>query len=137
MRLRHLATCVSSIAAALLFVPAGWAQQWEPLGPDGGSVRSLAFDSKNPDRIYLGTSAGRLYLSNDGGASWTRWASLGSPAEMVLDHVVVDPSNPKKIYVAAWNAQAPNSDGDLFRSQDGGRRWEVAADLHGKSIRAL
>jgi photosystem II stability/assembly factor-like uncharacterized protein len=56
---------------------------------------------------------------------------------MVLDHVVVDPSNSRNIYVAAWNAQAPNSDGDLFRSQDGGRRWEVVPDLHGKSIRAL
>jgi photosystem II stability/assembly factor-like uncharacterized protein len=137
MRLRNPGTCVSFVVAALLFAPPGWAQQWQPLGPEGGSVRSLAFDAKNPDRIFLGTSAGRLYLSSDGGATWSRWASLGAPAEMVLDHVVIDPSNPKNIYVAAWNAQAPNSDGDLFRSQDGGRRWEVAPDLHGKSIRAL
>lgn len=137
MRLRNLGTCISYVLAVLLFVPAGRAQQWQPLGPDGGSVRSLAFDPKNPDRIFLGTSAGRLYLSSDGGASWSRWASLGVPAEMVLDHVVIDPSNPKNIYVAAWNAQAPNTDGDLFRSLDGGKRWDVTPDLHGKSIRAL
>ncbi|HKF21243.1 MAG TPA: transcriptional regulator [Candidatus Angelobacter sp.] len=139
MRLRNQGTHLRRILAVLLFLSAwpAWAQQWEPLGPEGGSVRSLAFDSKNPDRIFLGTSAGRLYLSSDGGASWSRWASLGAPAEMVLDHVVIDPSNPKNIYVAAWNAQAPNSDGDLFRSRDGGKRWEVTPDLHGKSIRAL
>src|SRR6516225_1278666 len=101
MRLRNLGTCISYVLAALLFVSAGWVQQWQPLGPEGGSVRSLAFDSKNPDRIFLGTSAGRLYLSSDGGASWSRWASLGAPAEMVLDHIVVDSSNPKNIYVAA------------------------------------
>jgi photosystem II stability/assembly factor-like uncharacterized protein len=139
MRLRRQGTQISRILAALLFLSAwpAWAQQWEPLGPEGGSVRSLAFDSKNPDRIFLGTSAGRLYLSSDGGASWSRWAHLGAPAEMVLDHVVIDPSNSRNMYIAAWNAQAPNSDGDLFRSQDGGKRWEVAPDLHGKSIRAL
>jgi len=138
MRVRQKGT-YSRILAVLILISA-WparAQQWQPLGPEGGSVRSLAFDPKNPDRIFLGTSAGRLYLSSDGGTSWSRWASLGAPAEMVLDHVVIDPSNPKNIYVAAWNAQAPNSDGDLFRSQDGGTKWDAAPGLHGKSIRAL
>jgi photosystem II stability/assembly factor-like uncharacterized protein len=113
------------------------AQQWQPLGPEGGSVRSLTIDPQNPTRIFLGTSAGRLYLSTDSGATWSRFAHLGSPSEMVLDHVVIDPSNPKNLYVAAWNAQAPASDGDLFCSHDGGETWESARDLHGKSIRAL
>src|SRR5262252_1335090 len=130
MCIRNLRIC---IFRALLAVPffcsfALAAEPWQPLGPEGGTVRSLAFDPKNPDRIFLGTSAGRLYLSSDGGASWSRWAYLGAPAEMVLDHVVIDPSNPRNIYVAAWNAQAPNSDGDLFRSRDGGKRWEVTPD---------
>src|SRR5215467_7223904 len=94
-------------------------QAWIPVGPDGGTVRSLAFDPKNPDRVYLGTSAGALYLSIDNGKSWQRVARLGSPAEMVLDHIAIDPNDPKNIFVAAWNAQLPNSDGDLFRSKDG------------------
>ena len=112
-------------------------QPWQPVGPDGGTVRSLAFDPNNPDRVYLGTSAGTLYLSTDNGKSWSRFARLGSSAEMVLDHIVIDPSDPKNMFVAAWNAQMPNSDGDLFRSQDAGKTWEIVADLHGKSLRAL
>jgi len=121
----------------LLCLSNGWAvaQLWQPLGPDGGTVRSLTLDPKNPDRIFLGTSAGRLYLSTDNGTSWSRYAQLGA-AEMVLDHVVIDPNNSKIIYVAAWNAQSPN-EGDLFRSNDGGKGWEVVQALHGKSIRAL
>lgn len=131
--IRNIAIC-----ALLLVVSAGLAaQQWQPLGPDGGTVRSLTFDPKNPDHIYLGTSAGRIYLSTDSGASWVRLVRLGSGAEMVLDHIVIDPANPRNIYVAAWNAQAPNSDGDLYRSKDGGKTWDLLADLHGKSIRAL
>lgn len=113
------------------------AQQWQPVGPEGGSVRSLTYDPTNPDRIFLGTSAGRIYLSNDGGGSWTRYAHVGNSSEMVLDHIVVDPVEPKNIYVAAWNAQAPNADGDLFRSRDGGTTWAAIPELHGKSIRAL
>jgi photosystem II stability/assembly factor-like uncharacterized protein len=126
------------VLCVLLAMAAGLAAQpWQPLGPDGGTVRSLTFDPKNPDHIFLGTSAGRIYLSTDNGASWSRLVRLGSGAEMVLDHIVIDPANTRNIYVAAWNAQAPNSDGDLYRSKDGGKTWDLLADMHGKSIRAL
>src|SRR5215470_10925349 len=139
MCIRNLRIC---IFRALLAVPffcsfALAAEPWQPLGPEGGTVRSLAFDPKNPDRIFLGTSAGRLYLSSDGGGNWTRLVHLGSAAEMVLDHIVIDPANPRNIYVAAWNAQDPNNDGDLYRSKDGGRTWDLLADMHGQSVRAL
>ena len=112
-------------------------QSWQPVGPDGGTVRSLAIDPTNPARIFLGTSAGNLYLSSDSGVSWSRFARPGNSAEMVLDHIAIDPADSRNIFVAAWNAQLPNSDGDLFRSKDGGKSWEIVADLHGKSLRAL
>jgi len=112
-------------------------QPWQPVGPDGGTVRSLAIDPKDPDRIFLGTSAGNLYLSVDKGASWSRFARPGNSAEMVLDHIVIDPADSRNIFVAAWNAQLPSSDGELYRSKDGGKRWEIVPDLHGKSLRAL
>jgi photosystem II stability/assembly factor-like uncharacterized protein len=112
-------------------------QSWQPVGPDGGTVRSLAIDAKDPDRIFLGTSAGNLYLSTDRGATWSRFARPGNSAEMVLDHIVIDPTDSRNIFVAAWNAQMPNSDGDLYRSKDAGKSWEIVPDLHGKSLRAL
>src|SRR6476646_10510067 len=112
-------------------------QPWQPLGPDGGTVRSLAIDPKDPDRIFLGTSAGNLYLSTDKGATRSRFARPGNSAEMVLDHIVIDPTDSRNIFAAAWNAQLPNSDGDLYRSHDAGKTWEIVADLHGKSLRAL
>jgi photosystem II stability/assembly factor-like uncharacterized protein len=113
-----------------------WAQQWKPLGPDGGDVRSFAYDPRDPSRIFLGTSAGRLYLSTDGGMSWSRFSHLGNSSDMVLDNIVIDPTNPRIIYVAAWSVESSTS-GDLFRSVNGGRSWDVLPGLHGKSIRAL
>lgn len=129
---------VSVLSGVLLLSCMLVAQQpWHPVGPDGGTVRSLAVDLKNPDRIFLGTSAGNLYRSSDGGASWSRFARPGNSVEMVMDHIAIDPRDSRNMFVAAWNAQMPNTDGDLFRSKDGGKTWEIVADLHGKSLRAL
>src|SRR5258708_28099563 len=133
IRLRRLLT------AGFLFVVTGLAmsQQWQTMGPNGGDVRSLALDPHNPDRIFLGTSASRLYLSTDGGANWSRYAHLGAGAEMALDHIIIDPADSNIMYVAAWSVQLPHSDGDLFRSKDAGRNWEILPGMHGKSIRAV
>ncbi|HEX3154621.1 MAG TPA: YCF48-related protein [Candidatus Angelobacter sp.] len=132
---------IATISALVitLWMSAGLAaeQPWQPIGPDGGNVRSLAIDPKNPDRIFIGTSTGNLYLSVDRGASWSRFAKPGNSSEMVLDHIVINPSDSRNIFAAAWNAQLPNSDGDLYRSYDAGKTWEIVADLHGKSLRAL
>jgi photosystem II stability/assembly factor-like uncharacterized protein len=113
---------------------AGQASAWRPIGPDGGDVRSLTYDPLNPDRIYLGTSAGRLFVSSDGGASWTRFAHLGGH-DYVLDNMVIDPIS-RTMYVGAWSVE-DNDAGDVFRSRDNGKTWEPLKGVHGKSIRAL
>ena len=135
--MRRSRTISLLLLLAVVSLSAAAEQPWQAVGPDGGTVRSLTYDPKNPDRIFLGTSAGNLYLSTDSGKTWSRFAHLGNSAEMVLDHVVIDPRDSRNMFVAAWNAQLPVSDGDLFRSKDGGKTWEVTADLHGKSLRAL
>src|SRR5512146_3484872 len=57
---------------------------WIALGPEGGDVRSLALDPHDSSRIFLGTSAGELYRSTDGGASWAHFAHLGVGNDYVL-----------------------------------------------------
>jgi photosystem II stability/assembly factor-like uncharacterized protein len=121
---------------ALGCASAAWAGQWIALGPDGGDVRSLAYDPQNPDHIFLGTSTGTLFSSTDGGHSWSRFAHLGSGDNYVIDHLAIDPQSPSKMYAAAWSVENQQS-GDLFRSNDAGKTWETIPYLHGKSIRAL
>jgi len=113
-----------------------WAGQWTVLGPDGGDVRSLTYDPHNPDRILLGTSTGALFVSQDSGQSWSRFAQLGSGDSFVLDHILISPQNSNIIYVAAWSAQSQQI-GELFRTVDGGKIWEALPGMHNKSIRAL
>ena len=113
-----------------------WAGQWTVLGPDGGDVRSLNYDPRNPDHIFLGTSTGSIFSSEDGGHSWSRFAHLGSGDDYVLDHIAIDPQNPKHMFASAWSVDNQQS-GDLFRSHDGGKNWEALPAMRGKSIRAM
>jgi len=125
------------LVAAVSLLPAAYGQHWIPMGPDGGTVRSLAYDPHNPDRIFLGTSSGQLFLSTDNGASWSRLAHFGTDDDYVLDHVVVDPRNGETLYVAAWSVNGQIEGGDVFRSADGGKSRRALPGMHNKSVRAL
>jgi len=124
------------LCLAFVCAVAALASDWRLIGPEGGDVRSLAYDPANPNRILLGTSAGQMFLSEDGGSSWALFAHLGKGDDYVLDHIIFDPNHASTIYVAAWSLY--NADeGDVFRSDDGGRTWNALPGVHGKSIRAL
>jgi photosystem II stability/assembly factor-like uncharacterized protein len=111
-------------------------RQWAVLGPDGGDVRSLAYDPHDPNRVFLGTSTGVIFVSEDGGHNWSRFAKLGSGDDYVLDHIAIDPNNSKTIFVSAWSVQ-DQSAGDIFRTHNGGKDWEALPAMHGKSVRAM
>ena len=135
-RLRCLITpllpFVVSMGVLCSFCVAG---PWIRLGPDGGDARSLAYDPSNPDRIFLGTSSGSLFVSNNGGRSWSWYAQLGGD-DYVIDHIVIDPRNPAIMFVAAWSVSDPSA-GDVFRSRNGGKTWMTLAGIHGKPVHAL
>ena len=135
--IRHISSkWLITLTVAVFCATTLWAGQWAVLGPDGGDVRSLSSDPRNPDRIFLGTNTGTIFLSIDGGHNWSRFAHLGTGDDYVLDHIAIDPQNSKHMFVAAWSVENQQA-GDLFRSHDGGKTWEILPAMHGKSIRAM
>src|ERR1700719_3102468 len=129
VKLLMMLTLVSAFAFA-------GTRQWAVLGPDGGDVRSLAYDPHNPNRVFLGTSTGVIFVSDDNGHNWSRFAKLGAGDDYVLDHMDFDPQNSKNIFVSAWSVQDQNA-GDIFRTRNGGKDWEALPGMHGKSVRAM
>lgn len=119
--------CASSAMAA--------STAWLPVGPDGGDARSFASDASNPKRIYLGTTNSWVYDSQDGGSTWKRLAKLAKTDDLIVDNILVDPTDPKTLFVAAWVVD--HADGGLFISADQGVHWSSVPDMQGQSIRAL
>ena len=126
--------CIVVIAALLSTVC--HAAPWFPLGPFGGSARSLVADPADPKHLFLGTATGWIYDSHDGGTNWTRVAQIANRNDLVVDNIVVDRRNPKRLMVAAFTADHLG-DGGIFISEDGGKNWYSQAEMRGQSIRAL
>ena len=127
-----------SLVLVIVSACCGFAQthdSWISVGPDGGDVRSLSADPANPQRVLLGTSAGQIYQSQDGGRTWKRFVRIGKGNDYVVDHIIFDPKQPGVIYVAAWTLEKEG--GSVFKSSDDGHTWKPLAGVEGKSVRAL
>ena len=114
------------------------AVSWFPFGPDGGDARAFAADPQDHLHLYLGTTNGWIYQSHDGGKKWVRLASVGKRDDLVLDNILIDPSDPKHIVVGAWNvSDLHHPDGGIYISNDGGVKWTSQPEMAGQSVLAL
>jgi len=108
---------------------------WFPISDEGipiGSIGAIAVAPSNPNIIYVGTGEPDIrnqhsygigmYKSTDAGKTWTH---IGLEATRQIGRVIVDPTNPNRVYVAALgHVYAPNPDRGLYRSTDGGATWK-------------
>ncbi|HVT60279.1 MAG TPA: glycosyl hydrolase [Thermoanaerobaculia bacterium] len=115
-----------------------WQQVLKKDADTGAS--DVALDPSNPNIVFAGlwqarrrpwtmTSGGPgsgLYVSRDGGDSWTQLTGKGLP-EGIWGKIgiAVAPSDGRRVY-ALIEAQ----EGGLFRSDDGGESWTLASGNH-------
>ncbi len=98
------------------------------------SIGDLAISVSNPDVLYLGTGenlrASRgfsypgtgIYKSTDAGKNWF---NMGLTDSHHIGRVVVDPSDPNIVFVAAiGHFWSKNEERGLFMTKDGGQNWE-------------
>jgi len=81
----------------------------------------------DPDTVYAGVEDAALFRSTDGGVSWQELPALRGHGTgpnwqpgaggMCLHTVILDPTNPDRIYTAISAAGA-------FRTDDGGQSWK-------------
>jgi photosystem II stability/assembly factor-like uncharacterized protein len=81
----------------------------------------------DPDTVYAGVEDAALFRSGDGGKTWQELPSLRGHGTgpkwqpgaggMCLHTIILDPSNPQRIYIAISAAGA-------FRTDDGGQTWK-------------
>jgi photosystem II stability/assembly factor-like uncharacterized protein len=108
---------------------------WFPISDEGipiGSIGAIAVAPSNPDVVYVGTGEPDIrsqhsygigmYKSMDAGKTWTH---IGLEGTMHIGKVVIDQTNPDRVYVAALgDVYGPSPDRGLYRSLDGGAHWK-------------
>jgi photosystem II stability/assembly factor-like uncharacterized protein len=99
---------------------------------DVGNIGAIDVADSNPNIIYVGTgsagirgnsSVGRgVWKSTDGGVTWRH---LGLPDSGAIGKLVVHPTNPDVVYVAALGHPfGRNRERGVYRTRDGGATWE-------------
>src|SRR5688572_1308141 len=128
-------TAVKAVAtpAGGELTPVPYASDWRSPGPAGGDVRALVVDPSDPDRFYFGTLDGQIYTSSDGARTWRLLVNFHRP-QLFVDHIIVDPRDPKMIYVATHRHKDP---GGFFKSTDRGLSWREAAALKGEALHSM
>jgi photosystem II stability/assembly factor-like uncharacterized protein len=91
----------------------------------------------DPDTVYAGVEDAAMFKTTDGGQNWkelphlreqhgAKWAP--GAGGMGLHTILLDPTNPQRIYIAISSAGA-------FRTDDGGQTWKpINRGLHSQYI---
>src|SRR6201997_1359612 len=107
---------------------------WSPVADDPqtgipiGSIGAIAVAPSNPDVIYVGTGEPDIrsqhsygigmFKSTDAGKTWR---FIGLAATRQIGKIVVDPTDPERVYVAALgHVYKANEDRGVYRTTDGG-----------------
>jgi photosystem II stability/assembly factor-like uncharacterized protein len=111
---------------------------WFPIADDPvtgipiGSIGAIAVAPSDPNIIYVGTGEPDirsqhsygigLFKSADAGKTWR---SIGLAETRQIGKIVVDPTDPNRIFVAALgHVYKANPERGVYRSTDGGAHWK-------------
>ncbi len=106
---------------------------WKPLFDKEitASIGAVAIQQSNPSVIWVGTGEGNprnslnggygIYKSLDGGKNWQ---SMGLEKTRHIHRIVVDPTNPNTVYVAAIGSPwGEHPERGVYKTTDGGKTW--------------
>lgn len=122
---------------------------WLPLGPyvnsnrysafdykqtGGGRVNAIAVDPSNSNTIYVGSPAGGIWKSIDGGLQWNPLTDY--LPQIGVSGIAIHPTDTDIIYIATGDDDAGDSNAvGVWKSTDGGTTWNNTADLPGRPKR--
>jgi photosystem II stability/assembly factor-like uncharacterized protein len=92
--------------------------------PSQGRMNVIAADASNPQHLYAGAASGGVWVTTDGGTTWSPRAQ--NLPVITVSSIVVDPNNGNTVYVATGDADGRNTPSvGVYKSTDGGNSWTV------------
>ena len=95
-----------------------------PLGAGAGRIDCIAIDPANQNIMFVGSPAGGLWKSTDGGITWS--TATDNLAVLAIADIAIDPANSNIIYVATGDGDGgDNYSVGVLKSTDGGATWNI------------
>ena len=89
-----------------------------------GRVNCIAFDPVEPNIIWIGSPAGGLWKSVDGGSNWT--TNTDNLPVIGVSHIAIDPNDSQIMYIVTGDADATDTYSiGILKSIDGGTSWNT------------
>ncbi|MFN5183909.1 MAG: VPS10 domain-containing protein [Bacteroidota bacterium] len=118
-------------AAHTTQLPSVMSSTWTPVGPIGaptngnaGRINFVRFHPTNTNTIYVGAPDGGLWITTNGGTSWS--TNTNQLSVIGCSDIAIDPSNPSTLYLATGDGDAGDSYSvGVFKSTDGGLTWNT------------
>jgi hypothetical protein len=85
---------------------------WTGISPNGGYVRCMAVSPKTPNTLYAGTCYDGVYMSTNGGTSWTDANTGLPPSSAYIYSLAINPETPNSVYAG--------TNGGVYKSATGG-----------------
>jgi photosystem II stability/assembly factor-like uncharacterized protein len=130
----HLYTMYAATRTGGLWKTTNNGITWDPISDsvDVAAVGAVALAPSNPDIVWMGTgdqanarssySGKGVFKSTDAGKTWQL---MGLADSHHIARIVVHPTNPEIVYVAAMgHLFSRNAERGVFRTRDGGKSWE-------------
>jgi photosystem II stability/assembly factor-like uncharacterized protein len=132
----HLYTIYAASRSGGLWKTTNAGTTWTNISDTVGAaaVGSVAVAPSNPSVVWMGAgdqanarssySGKGVFKSTDAGATWQ---FMGLPDSHHIARIVIDPTNPDVVYVAAiGHLFSKNAERGVFRTRDGGKTWKKA-----------
>lgn len=98
-------------------------------GSRAANIVSAGFAGGQADSLYVALRGSGVYLSTDGGTTWTT-RNDGLPQTSNLGRLVVHPARKEVLWLALGQYRRPGDKefqpGGVYKSSDGGRTWHPA-----------
>jgi photosystem II stability/assembly factor-like uncharacterized protein len=107
---------------------------WTPIFENQvtAAVGDIALAPSDPNIVWVGTGEPNIFRSSQAGIGVFKsadggktWAHMGLPDTNTISRIVVHPTNPDIVYVAAGGHEwTKNAERGVFKTTDGGKSWD-------------
>ena len=130
----HLYTIYAATRTGGLWKTSNNGITWDPVSDsvEVAAVGAVAVAPSNPSIVWMGTgdqanarssySGKGVFKSTDAGKTWQ---SMGLPDTHHIARIIIHPTNPEIVYVAAMgHLFSKNEERGVFRTRNGGKTWD-------------